>query len=48
MATTLVTFALFQLLAAALAGQAREVDVHRAVGAGASDPAGLSGARDGD
>lgn len=48
MATTLVTFALFQLLAAALAGQAREVDVHRAVGAGASDPAGLSGARDSD
>jgi hypothetical protein len=38
MATTLVTFALFQLLAVALAGQAREVDVHRAVGAGASDP----------
>jgi hypothetical protein len=37
-ATTLVTFALFQILAAALAGQARQVDVHRAVGAGASEP----------
>jgi len=42
-ATTLVMFALFQLLAAALAGQAREVDVHRAVGAGASDPGALGG-----
>ncbi|MGO9713440.1 MAG: hypothetical protein ACLQBL_31575 [Polyangiaceae bacterium] len=37
-ATTLVTFALFQLLAAVLGGQARQVDVHRAVGPGASDP----------
>jgi hypothetical protein len=37
-AATLVTFALFQVLAAALASQARQVDVHRAVGPGASDP----------
>jgi hypothetical protein len=37
-ASTLVAFALFQVLAAALGGQAREVDVHRAIGAGASDP----------
>jgi hypothetical protein len=37
-ASTLVTFALFQILAAALARQAREVDVHRAVGPGASEP----------
>jgi hypothetical protein len=37
-ASTLVTFAVFQILAAALARQARQVDVHRAVGPGASDP----------
>jgi hypothetical protein len=37
-ASTLVTFALFQILAAALARQARKVDVHRAIGAGGSDP----------
>ena len=37
-ASTLVTFAFFQILAAALARQARKVDVHRAVGPGASDP----------
>jgi hypothetical protein len=37
-ATTLVTLAVFQILAAALARQARKVDVHRAVGPGASDP----------
>jgi hypothetical protein len=37
-AATLLGFALFQLFAAALAGRARAVDVHRAVGAGASDP----------
>ena len=36
--STLVMFALFQILAAALAGQAREVNVHRAVGPSASDP----------
>ncbi len=36
--STLVTFALFQILAAALARQARKVDVHRAVGPGASEP----------
>ncbi len=42
-ASTLVTFAVFQLLAAALAGHAREVDVHRAVGPGASDPGRSSG-----
>jgi hypothetical protein len=35
--TTLVAFAVFQVLATALAGQARQVDVHRAVGPGASD-----------
>jgi hypothetical protein len=37
-AATLVTFALFQLLAVALADRARKVDVHRAVGPGASEP----------
>jgi hypothetical protein len=37
-ASTLVTFAVFQILAAALARHARKVDVHRAVGPGASDP----------
>jgi hypothetical protein len=37
-ASTLVTFAIFQILAAAFARQARKVDVHRAVGPGASDP----------
>jgi hypothetical protein len=37
-ASTLLAFALFQILAAALAGRARRVDVHRAVGPGASDP----------
>jgi hypothetical protein len=39
-AATLVTFGLFQLLAAALGGQARQVDVRRAIGPGASEPAG--------
>jgi hypothetical protein len=38
-ACTLVTFAVFQILAAALARQARKVDVHRAIGPGASEPA---------
>lgn len=37
-AATLVTLAVFQVLATALAGQARRVDVHRAVGPSASDP----------
>jgi hypothetical protein len=37
-ALTLVVFAFFQILAAALARQARNVDVHRAIGPGASDP----------
>jgi hypothetical protein len=37
-ASTLLAFALFQILAAALAGKARSVDVHRPVGPGASDP----------
>jgi hypothetical protein len=36
--STLVTLAVFQILATALGGQARRVDVHRAVGPSASEP----------
>ena len=44
-AASLVTFGLYQMLAAALAGRARKVDVHRAVGPSASDPGPLGVAR---
>ena len=44
LASTLVTFALFQVLAAAFGARARKVDVHRAIGAGVTRaPASRSG-----
>ncbi len=48
LAASLTVFALFQLLAAALATRAREVDVHQVVGAGASEPSPPLDREDGD
>jgi hypothetical protein len=48
LAASLTVFALFQLLAAALATRAREVDVHQVVGAGAPEPGPPLDREDGD